>query len=81
MAQIITGKLVGVDTDRLGHVGRHRGKMSVPFDEGVACGILQGAGDVDENFLALFNLEIFDCVVLFQVGLTPKRRGDSDRAH
>ena len=82
IAQIITSKLVGIDTYRFGHVSRHRSIVPVAFDESVARCMLEGAGDVHENLLAFFDIEIFDCInSFFHLGLTLNRRAEKNRAH
>jgi hypothetical protein len=44
--------------------------------------LLEGAGDIDENLLALYHVKIFDEIVsLFHFSLTLNRRADKDRAH
>lgn len=82
IAQIITSKLVGIDTYRFGHVSRHRRKVPVAFNESVARCMLEGTGDVHENLLAFFDVEISDCIgSFFHLGLTLNRRADKDRAY
>ena len=62
---IISRRFVGIDADRLGHVGLERSKVTVAMH---LCSPFKDARDVDKDFLALLDAEVSDDLdLLFQI--------------
>ena len=49
VSQVVTRQFIGVDADRLGHIGGKRCKVPVTFNKGFTCRALEGSSDVDED--------------------------------
>ncbi|CAK12354.1 hypothetical protein pRL120644 [Rhizobium johnstonii 3841] len=77
---IVTGEFIGVDADRFGHVVGECRKMRISFDKGLTRRVLQRTSDIDENFLALLDTEVFDDIGLLFHVTHSKKTWDDDRA-
>jgi hypothetical protein len=52
---IVAGKLVGVNSDGLGHIARHEYKVGIAGEHSISRCAFQNRCDIDENFFPLFD--------------------------
>ena len=53
--RIVARKFIGVNANRVGHVGRQQCEVPVSFEKRFARGVLQNLGDIHEDFFAFLD--------------------------
>jgi hypothetical protein len=65
---VIPCQFVGMDAYRLSHIRRHQSEILIADEHGITHRVFENLRDIDEDFLTLFDAEVFDILCGLSMG-------------